>query len=411
MLTESQIRGLKYQADKSRTMIADGDGLYIEVSSTGRKFWRLRMTADGAAKMSTVGEYPEISASAARRKARELKKNAESGIFVRERRTFQAVADEWLTKKVIPARCRTHVESIEQRLNKHILNFIGSKCIDALTPPVVLDVLRRVEEQGKTETAYRVMNIISQVIRYGVALGEAERDFTPDLRGALGARGAVRHFSALTEPEDIAVFMRGIESVPSAITRSALLFNAHTFVRPTELRHAEWAEINLKTAEWVIPSEKMKMRREHIVPLSSQALQILKNIKSYSVSSRYVFPQQRNPEKAMCEATLLCEIKKILVRQGLPEGSMTWHGFRAMASTNLNRMGYSVDCIEQQLAHSRESQVRFIYNRYSYLDERRAMLQAWSNFLEDVTKYAVSRAGIAEIMKNIPRPKNARQGA
>lgn len=384
MLTDSQIRNAKYDASKSRTRLTDTNGLYVEITKTERKYWKVRTWKNGREKVLTIGEYPAMSLSEARAEALRIKSAIKFGASLASRdvRTFRELAEEWLDKKIRGVRVPTHVESIEQRLENHIYPYIADERLDRLTPPDMLAVLRRVEKEGKIETAYRVQNILSQVMSYGVATTEIEHNFMPDLRGALQRRKKPQHFAALTETRDIAKFVRGFDTVNSVITRYGLYFNAYTIVRPNELRKAEWEEINFHAATWIIPAERMKMRREHAVPLSHQALEILEKIKPYTGSSRYVFPQQRNFDKPMSECTLLVEIHKILARVGLPEKSMTWHGFRAMASTHLNAKGWSIDAIEKQLAHSTDKQVRFAYNRHDYMDIRREMMQEWADYLD-----------------------------
>ena len=384
MLTDSQIRNAKYDASKSRTRLADINGLYVEITKTERKYWKVRTWKNGKEKVLAIGEYPAMSLSDARAEALKIKSSIKYGTPATPRhiRTFRELAEEWLDKKIRGVRVQSHVESIEQRLANHIYPYIADERLDRLAPPDMLAILRRVEKAGKIETAYRVQNILSQVMSYGVATTEIEHNFMPDLRGALQRRKHPQHFAALTETRDIAKFVRGFDTVNSVITRYGLYFNAYTIVRPNELRKAEWEEVNFLDAVWIIPAERMKMRREHAVPLSRQALEILEKIKTYTGSSRYIFPQQRNFDKPMSECTLLVEIHKILARVGLPEKSMTWHGFRAMASTHLNAKGWSIDAIENQLAHSTDKQVRFAYNRHDYMDIRRAMMQEWADYLD-----------------------------
>lgn len=292
MLTDSQIRNAKYNVNKSRTRITDINGLYVEITKTERKYWKVRTWKNGREKILTIGEYPAMSLSEARAEALKIKSAIKFGTSLasREIRTFRELAEEWLDKKIRGVRVPTHVESIEQRLENHIYPYIADERLDRLTPPDMLAILRRVEKEGKIETAYRVQNILSQVMSYGVATTEIGHNFMPDLRGALQRRKKPQHFAALTETRDIAKFVRGFDTVNSVITRHGLYFNAYTIVRPNELRKAEWEEINFHAATWIIPAERMKMRREHAVPLSRQALEILEKIKPYTGSSRYIFP-------------------------------------------------------------------------------------------------------------------------
>lgn len=390
LLLDSQVRNAKYDSKRSRTILPDAKGLCLEVMKSGRKIWRLRTWTNGKEKVVTLGEYPFMPLTEARSAAAEYKARLKNGCPAEPEkpptRTFKSLAEEWLEKKMRPVRVPTHVETIEQRLKLHIYPYIEDLPVTELSPAVILPLLRRIESAGKIETAYRVHNIISQVMRYGVALSEVEHDFMPDLRGALQAKRTDRHFAALTETNDIAAFLRACDLTPSLITRYGMFFNAYTIVRPNELRRAEWREIDFTKSEWVIPAEKMKMRREHVVPLSRQALEILQKLKPYTEQSVYIFPQSRNFSKPMSECTILVEIKKTLRRAELPENSMTWHGFRAMASTHLNAQGWNIDAIERQLAHSNNKDVRFAYNRHEYMDIRREMMQSWADWLDELKK-------------------------
>lgn len=384
MLTDSQIRAAKYDETKARTRLQDINGLYLEVMKSKRKFWRVRAWKDKKERNITLGEYPYMGIAEARAAALEVKHNLKFNkpLKASTARTFRELAEEWLDKKIRGVRVPSHVENIEQRLRNHVLPYIGDTPLDALNPPDMLAVLRRIEKAGIIETAYRVQNVISRILAYGVATAELDHNFMPDLRGALQRRKDVKHFAALTDPADIARFIQGFKDVPSIITRCGLYFNSYTIVRPNELRFARWEDVNFGAALWTIPAERMKMRREHVVPLSRQAVETLERLRPYTGSSRYIFPQSRDFSKPMSECTLLVAIRKILARVGLPEKSMTWHGFRAMASTHLNAKGWSIDAIEKQLAHGSSRDVRLTYNRHDYMDIRREMMQDWADWLD-----------------------------
>ena len=246
-----------------------------------------------------------------------------------------------------------------------------------MEPPELLRVIQKVEQRGALDTAHRVQQIASRVFRYGVATGRCPRDPTADLRGALPPVRS-NHFAAITHPKEIGALLRVIADYRGAeVTRCALKLAPLVFVRPGELRQAEWAEMQLDQAEWRIPAKKMKMKRDHIVPLSTQSIAILEDIQPLTGSGRYVFPSVLTPTRPMSENTVNSALKRL----GYTKEEMTGHGFRSMASTLLNENGWSADAIERQLAHVEGNSVRAAYNYADYLDERRRMMQWWGDYL------------------------------
>jgi integrase len=371
--------------------LVDGRGLYVLVNKAGKYFrWDYRFA--GKRKTLALGVYPEISLKEAREKhedlrrmlARdidpmEIKKQKKAEIQAEVENTFEFVAREWFVKNNAVWTAK-HADTIISRLQNNIFPWLGFVEVSAVTAPMLLEVLRRIEERGALETAHRVKQICGQVFRYAVATGRAERDPSFDLRGALAPTKS-KSMATITDPKKIGVLMRAIDGYQgSIITRCALKFAPLTFVRPGELRHAEWTEFNLDEFEWKIPSEKMKMRTVHIVPLSLQAITVLKEIRPLTGNGKYVFPSLRSGGRPMSNNTILAALRSM----GYTKEEMTGHGFRAMASTLLHEQGWSSDVIERQLAHRERNSVKAAYNHAQYLPERRKMMQVWADYLDSL---------------------------
>ena len=291
--------------------------------------------------------------------------------------TFGAVAREWLERNT-PNWAPTHAEKVIGRLDRDVLPWIGSKPIASITAPDVLAVMRRIDSRGARDSAHRVHQTIGQVFRYAVATGRAESDPTPALRGAIPP-ARKDHFATITDPDAVGQLLRAVDGYTGTLpVRCALQLAPLLFVRPGELRKAEWAELDLDAAEWRIPAERMKMRSAHIVPLASQAVAILCELAPLTGSGHYVFPSIRTRTRPMSENT----VNGALRRLGYNVGTMTGHGFRAMASTLLNEQGWPPDVIERQLAHAERNAVRAAYNHAEHLAERRKMMQAWADYLD-----------------------------
>jgi integrase len=396
-LTELQIKNIK-PTDKQQKL-SDSGGMYLLIKTNGGKYWRMDYRFNDKRKTLSIGTYPTVTLAQARIKREKAKaliangkdpsehvtKKAKKAVIVQaqevqqiaEDRLFENVAIEWHTKHA-PNWKKSHSDKIIGRLRADVFPWIGKRPMNEISPPELLAVIRRIEARGALETAHRVLANCGQIWRYGVATGRAERNQAADLRGALPPVQGT-HFAAITEPVGIGELLRKIEHYKGGlITRTALAFAPLVFVRPTELRHAEWCEIDLDAAMWTIPAAKMKMKREHLVPLSSQAIAILKDIQPLTGSGKYVFCGAYDNDKPMSDGT----INKALRTMGYDtKTQMTGHGFRSIASTLLNEQGYNRDAIEMQLAHSENDSVRAAYNRAQYLPERKAMMQAWSDYL------------------------------
>jgi len=387
MLTDVLVRNVKPAAKIVR--LFDGGGLYLEVAPSGGKWWRLKYRHSGKEKRISLGVYPDISLKDARERRDEARKLIANGIDPSEARkaekvqvvadaeTFEFVAREW-HKKFLPSWTPSTAETIITRLEQNIFPWIGSKPARVVTAPELLAALRRIESRGAVESAKRVRQYCGQVFRYAIATGRAERDPAADLKGALAPVKA-KHFAAITDSKAVAGLLRAIEEYRGAfVTLCALKLAPLTFVRPGELRHAEWSEFDLDAAEWRIPGPKMKMRDMHIVPLSRQAVEVLKDLHPLTGSGKYVFPSERTASRPMSENT----VNAALRRMGFARDEMTGHGFRSMASTLLNEKGWPPDVIERQLAHAERNKVRAAYNRAEYLAERRRMMQDWADYLD-----------------------------
>lgn len=381
MLTDVQVR--KLVPKNKRYSVLDGQGLYIEVMASGSKFWRLRKTVGKKETRRSLGKYPDVSLKEARRlrdrMIDELEAEAEGQPI---RATFHEVADEWLEKRVEPVRTYGHIRTITSRLQRLILPYIGDKPVNEVSAPDLLSIVRRIENRGQIETAHRALQICGQVMRYAIATGRADRDPSSDLRGAVMPKSKV-HYPTITDPKKIGALMRAIDALSgSPMIRAALKFQAYTFVRPGELRRAEWSEIDAKVALWKIPAEKMKMRRPHLVPLSRQALEVLEELSHLTGQSRYLFPSPRDLKRPMSDATVNAAIR----RMGYTQQEFTGHSFRSMASTILHEHKWQPAVIERQLAHAERNTVSAAYNHAEYLDERTEMMQWWGDWLENIDR-------------------------
>lgn len=368
--------------------LADGLGLYLWVGSSGSKLWRYKYRYHGKEKLLSLGSYPAVSVAKARKLSGEARVALAENIDpMTERRqaklqkrnaagnSFRAVAQEWLSKQRWSKPTR---DKAEWTFEKLLFPWLGERPIAEITAPEVLGVLRRTESRGKLETAQRAKQRCSQVFRYGIATGLCERDPAADLKGAL-ATPKTQHRASITEAGQVGALMRAIHSFEgSFVVASALKLLPFVFVRPGELRSAEWKEIDLDNVEWRIPAERMKMRAVHIVPLSEQAAAILRELHPLTGNGRYVFPSVRSRRRPMSENT----INSALRRLGYTSEQMTAHGFRSLASTLLHERGYNPDWIERQLAHAESNKVRAAYNYAEHLHERRRMMQEWADYLD-----------------------------
>jgi integrase len=390
-LTDTAIKALKPQ-DK-RYKVFDGQGLHLEVQPSGTKIWRIKYRIGGKEKRPTIGHYPLMPLREARAALADALGKLAAGNDPFDGRhdelpagkTFQTVAEDWIEKQE-PRWGAEHRATVQKRLELYAFPHIGAAVIGEITPPQVLSFVRLIEGRGKFETASRVLGIVSQVFRYGVACGACPSDPCRDLRGALTAHVETPR-PALAAPGDVGALLLSIRGYRgSSVTRAALLWSAYTFCRPGEVRRAEWTEIEWEKMEWRIPAEKMKMRFEHRVPLARQCMEILRTLRERKLSDAWIFPGPR-PSRPLSENGVLSALR----RMGYEKHEMTAHGFRATASTLLNELGYEPDIIERQLAHGDTDKVRAIYNRAAYMDKRRVMMQAWADYLDGLAEKARSR--------------------
>jgi integrase len=390
-LTDKAVRNTK-PGDRPIKLF-DGGGLFLIVASAGGKWWRFKYRFAGKEKLISLGTYPEVALKEARDRRDSARKQLASGIDPsaarkatksslsdRASNSFEVVAREWLTK-FSPRWTPTHIDNITRRLEKNIFPWIGSRPIAEVSAPELLAVLRRIENRGAIETAHRAQQNCSQVFRYAIATGRAERDPSPDLRGAL-APVQEKHLAAITDPKAVGRLLRAIDAYEgSFVTKCALRLAPLVFVRPGELRHAEWAEVDFERAEWNIPLTRMKMREPHLVPLSIQSLEILKELKPLTGEGRYVFPGARSNKRPMSENTVLAALRNM----GFAKDEMSGHGFRAMARTILDEVLHiRPDYIEHQLGHAVRDPNGRAYNRTAHLDERRKMMQLWADYLNQL---------------------------
>ncbi|MEB0030196.1 tyrosine-type recombinase/integrase [Undibacterium sp. RTI2.1] len=387
-LSDTTIRNAKPGERPIR--LYDAGGLYLEIAPSGGKWWRLKYRITGKEKRISLGVYPEVSLKEAREKRDIARKQLASDIDPGEHRKavklanvedgssgFESIAREWFIK-FAPNWVATHSDKIIRRLERDVFPWIGKRPIEEITAPEILVVMRRVEERGALETAHRALQNCSQIFRYSIATGRATRDPAADLRGALPPAKA-KHHASITDPKLIGALLRAIKGYEgSLVTKCALQIAPLTFVRPGELRKAEWCEFNFDEAEWRIPAERMKMREKHIVPLSAQALVYLKELHNLTGHGKYVFPGARTNGRPMSENTVNAGLRRL----GYSNDEMTGHGFRSMASTLLNEQGWNRDAIERQLAHAERDSIRAAYNYAEHLPERRRMMQAWADFLD-----------------------------
>ncbi|QBQ53822.1 tyrosine-type recombinase/integrase [Nitrosococcus wardiae] len=388
-LTDTAIRNAK-PGDKPKKLF-DGGGLYLEVAPSGGKWWRLKYRFGGKEKRLSLGVYPEVSLKEARERRDEARKLLANEIDPGEHRkakkaaredraanSFEVVAREWLAKHALHWSA-SHGERIIRRLERDIFPWIGGRPVADIAAPQLLEVIRRIEQRGALETAHRALSSCGQVFRYAVATGRAERDPSGDLRGALPPVKS-QHFAAATEPKEIAEILRAINGYEGTLTvRCALRLAPLVFVRPGELRKAEWADIDLEAAEWRYLVTKTN--RPHIVPLSHQAVAIFRELHPLTGRGRYVFPSARSAARPMSDNALLAAMR----RMGIAKEEMTGHGFRAMARTLLDEvLGFRPDFIEHQLAHAVRDPNGRAYNRTAHLPERRKMMQEWADYLDRI---------------------------
>jgi integrase len=371
--------------------LSDGGGLYLLVRPNGAKLWRLNYRYLEKGRTLAFGAWPAVGLADARARRDEARRLLAAGIDpshqqkvdaararVEENDTFKTVAKEWTAKNEREGMAEITLGKIRWLLDKAYPK-IGNRPVAKITAQEVLTVLRAVEATGRYESARRMRSVLSRVFRYAIATTRAERDPASDLRGALIVPKA-KHLAAITTANGAGELMRAIEGYTGhAITLFGLRLSAHLFVRPGELRHAEWSEFEFDKAVWSIPAEKMKMRRPHRVPLSTQVLDLFEQLWELTGTGKYCFPSFRSDARPMSENTVNAALRAL----GFSQEQMTAHGFRAMAATLLNETGrFHPDAIERQLAHMETNGVRRAYTRGEYWDERVTMMQFWSDELD-----------------------------
>lgn len=394
LLTDKQVKAAK-PTDKPYKL-QDGKGLYLLVLPAGGRYWHFRYKTGGKDTTLSFGTYPEITLAEARDKRNAARKQKTNGFDPGEIRkaekaakseraanTFEAITQEW-HQRFKEQWSERHAEQILKRLENDIFPHLGNRPIAEIKAPELLGVLRRIETRS-VEVAHRIKIACGQVFRYAVATGRADRDPVSDLKGALPPVKN-KHFAAPTDPKTVAPLLRSIDDFKgSFVVKCAMQLAPLLFVRPGELRHAEWSEIDLAAAEWSIPGEKMKMKSDHLVPLSTQAVEILKALQPLTGHSRYVFPCHRSPLRCMSENAVNAGLRRL----GYEKSEITGHGFRAMARTILDEvLGFRPDFIEHQLAHAVKDPNGRAYNRTSHLPERKKMMQHWADYLDGLKQGA-----------------------
>ena len=389
-LTDTFTRNTKHSGAPAGDKHSDGGGMYLHITKAG-KYWRMNYRFAGKQKTLALGVYPAVSLAQARQgrdKARKLlaqgtdpstaKREDQQATAAAATNTFETVARDWLAKTAAERMASTQGK-VTTWLEKDVFPFIGTMPISSIGPRDVLSALRKMESRGALDSVQRVKQVCGQVFRYAVAIGSAERDVTQDLKGAL-EKATKKHYPAITEPKQAGGLMRSIYAYTGhPCTVAALKLSPLVFVRPGELRTMEWTELDLDTAEWRIPGSKMKMKIDHLVPLSTQVVEILRSVQPITGHGQYVFPSLRTGERPMSENT----VNSALRGMGYSSEVHTAHGFRATARTIMDEvMGERVDLIEHQLAHTVKDVNGRAYNRTAHLSARRVMMQTWADYLD-----------------------------
>lgn len=385
------------QSQKTRTKIFDSKGLYLLVEPPSSPGWRFKYYFGSKEKLLSFGTYPEITLKRAREKRDGARRLVAEGIDPSAHRqqakaanadTLRVVYEEWLGKQKHLA--ESTLKRDRGRFEMYILPKLGDRPIRSIMPPDLLAELRKMEAKGIHESAARARSMSGRIWRFAIATGRAERDITVDLKGALTAPSP-KSFAAITDPRKIGELMRAIDGYQGQPgTLFALKLAPLVFVRPSELRFAEWSEFDLgKDATWRIPAEKMKMDDRHIVPLSTQAVAIIEELRAITGDGKYLFPSIRTSVRCMSDNTVNAALRRL----GYTGEEMVGHGFRAMASTLLNEQGWHPDVIELQLAHKERNKVRAAYNRAERLVERRKMMQAWADCLDEFRRGRADKVG------------------
>jgi integrase len=385
-LTDAAIRAaLK---DPLRRKLTDGDGMYLLIDPPRAPGWRLKYRIAGREKLLSLGVYPTVPLTRARQKREDARRLIADGVDPSAERkaaraaqsdSFRVIAEDWIGRQAKTLAPET-VQILQGRLTSTLFPAFGTRPLTDIKAADLLAVLRRLEDNGTHETAHRVRALYGRVARFAIATGRAERDISADLKGAL-TPVATTNFAAITEPRRIGELLRAIDGyVGQPSVEYALRLAPYVFVRPVELRRAEWLEFQLagKEPEWRIPGGRMKMRREHLVPLSRQVVAMLRSLSALTGDGKLLFPGLRTTSRPISNGTLNAALR----RMDFGSDEMTTHGFRSMASTRLNEMNFPPDVIELQLAHTEKDATRAAYNKAQRLPERRKMMQAWADYLD-----------------------------
>jgi len=396
-LSDTNLRNIKPNSKVQK--LSDGGGLYLHISPTGGKLWRMAYRFNRKQKTLSFGAYPAVGLKDARQRREEAKELLAKGLDPGEQKkqakaaaveearaqaiTFEYVAREWHNKKTAHLTA-DYRKQIMSRLENMLFPHIGNVPFAALEPADILRAVRPAEERGAIETAHKLVNLAGQVCRYARLVGYAKYDIAAGLTEALPSV-QTKHMAAITDPEKIGQLQRAIDEYQGDVSISyAMRILPYVFVRSQEIRGAEWKEINFDAAEWIVPAGRMKMRQPHVVPLARQVVSFFTAIREHSGTGRLVFPSPFSATRCISDMGLLNALR----RMGYVKGEMTIHGFRGMASTLLNEQGYRADVIEAQLAHGERDVVRKAYNHAQYLPERRKMMQEWANYLDDLRAQA-----------------------
>ena len=397
-LNDTTIRNAR-TCDSKNHRLSDGGGLYLEVTPKGRKWWRFRYRFAGREKCISFGVYPAVKLKTARQRRDDARELLAEGVDPSQQRkidklqragsdqnTFEAVAAEWHNARKVKW-SKIHQAKVLRMLERNLYPSIGKIPIDQITAPILLEALRKIESEGKYDTAIRAKQTAGQVFRYGVVARQIGSDITPYLKGEL-TTPKTKHMAAIIEPKEVGKLMLAIEEYKGSLeVCCALRLAPLTFVRPGELRHAEWFEFDLDEATWIIKGKKMKMREDHEVPLSRQAVKVLRNIQRLTGNYRYVFPGARSRKRPMSDNAMRVALRTM----GYTKEQMTPHGFRATARTLLDeQLGFNVNWIEHQLAHAVKDANGQAYNRTTHIDGRRKMMQKWADYLDKLKAEAAA---------------------
>ena len=369
--------------------LSDGGGLYLLVGPSGSKSWKMKYRYRGKEKALSIGVYPVVSLAEARKITNTAREDMDEGKDpVREKKLkklkqdenlFEDIAEQWWEKEK-GGWTEDHARRVWISIEKEILPEIGEIAIFTITTPECLDVIRKVEARGALDVASRVKQRMTAIFNYAIQIGKANQNPVIHLTDVIKVR-KTKHMKALDKKE-LPKFLKSLDtsSKITDVVRYALQLDILTFTRPGEIRLLEWVDINFEKKEWRIPEEKTKMKREHVVPLSNQAITVLEKVKKISEDFPYVFPGYHDHQKPISENTLTHGIRKRL------KFDATAHGMRTLASTTLNEKGFSPDAIERQLSHVEENKIRLTYNKYEYIKERVEMMQWWGNYLDKQKK-------------------------